>query len=121
MSADNSETHSTDFKVKHLEAHGHRIILNDAARLLIVDDHMLPCTPTEYYLFTALLRSPYLPSARLIEIVWQQPMNRNLRRMLGLHISRLRGKTWAAGLDITCLHTRGYMLVPWTEVTIQKS
>ena len=66
MSADNSETHSTDFKVKHLEAHGHRIILNDAARLLIVDDHMLPCTPTEYYLFTALLRSPYLPSARLI-------------------------------------------------------
>jgi DNA-binding response OmpR family regulator len=105
----------THLRIRRIRIHDHEIIMNEVTKTLIVDDFTLPCTPIEYGLFITLSQGSYVSLGKLVEQIWQSPLDRHLRRRLSLHISRLRDKTLTAGLDITCLRDHGYMLVPWTQ------
>ena len=67
-----SQTH---LRIRRMRIHGHDIIMNEVTKTLIVDDLTLRCTPIEYGLFTTLLQSSYVSLGRLVEQVWQSPID----------------------------------------------
>ena len=96
---------------------GHRIQQSDAHHLLVIDETVVPCTPTEYVLLMSLLQrvGAVQSFATLLGLSEQQTLNRHLRRTLTQHMSRLRAKLWPFGLDIRCLTGYGYLLLVGTQ------
>ncbi len=92
---------------------GHRIQYSDALHLLIIDETVIPCTPTEYSLLQALLQhaGEGVPINRLLGRPAKQAVEWHTRRNLTQHISRLRARLWPFGLDILCLTGYGYLLL----------
>ena len=93
---------------------GHRIQYSDALHLLIIDEMVIPCTPTEYSLLQALLQhaGEGVPINHLLGRPAEQVVEWHTRRNLTQHISRLRARLWPFGLDILCLNGYGYLLLP---------
>lgn len=109
---------------------GHRVQLNAQQHLLVIDNAIVPCTPTEYALLLHLLQhlEESLPTATLLTVLGQAPgdeaarpgvqsavkpsqrQGRQARRVLTQHMSRLRAKLWPLGFDILCLTGYGYLL-----------
>ena len=106
---------------------GHRVQLNKQQHLLVIDNAIVPCTPTEYALLLHLLQhlEESLPTATLLAVLGQAPRDeaarpsavkpsqrqvRQARRVLTQHMSRLRAKLWPLGFDILCLTGYGYLL-----------
>jgi DNA-binding response OmpR family regulator len=99
--------------LEHPQLRGHRIQYSDALHLLIIDETVIPCTPTEYSLLQALLQhaGEGVPINRLLGRPAQQAVEWHTRRNLTQHISRLRARLWPFGLDILCLTGYGYLLL----------
>jgi DNA-binding response OmpR family regulator len=95
------------------QLHGHRIQYSDALHLLIIDETVIPCTPTEYSLLQALLQhaGEGVPINRLLGRPAKQAVEWHTRRNLTQHISRLRARLWPFDLDILCLTGYGYLLL----------
>ncbi|GAC1369310.1 MAG: hypothetical protein NVSMB44_36110 [Ktedonobacteraceae bacterium] len=93
--------------------HGHRIQYSDALHLLVIDETVIPCTPTEYSLLQALLQraGEGVPINHLLGRPAAQAVGWHTRRNLTQHISRLRARLWPFGLDILCLTGYGYLLL----------
>jgi DNA-binding response OmpR family regulator len=94
------------------EIPGHIAQHSDTYHLLIVDDVVLNCTPTEYILLMHLLRQRphYVSFEALEQAAFTDSRTPNPHRALTRHISHLRPKVWPLGLDILCLIDYGYML-----------
>jgi len=93
---------------------GHRIQYSDALHLLIIDETVIPCTPTEYSILQTLLQhaGEGVPLHRLLGRPAKQAVEWHTRRNLTQHISRLRARLWPFDLDILCLTGYGYLLLP---------
>ena len=112
---------------------GHRVQHNAPHHLLVIDHAIVPCTPTEYALLLYLLHhiGESIPFATLLALLHTHPQSdaeeqkesseqhrqeehqrsdRQARRLLTQHMSRLRAKLWPLGLDILCLVGHGYVL-----------
>lgn len=91
---------------------GHHIQHSDAQHLLIIDETVVPCTPTEYALLMPLLHHAGggLSFAQLLGEAESKPLTQHTRRLLTQHMSRLRAKLWPFALDILCLTGYGYLL-----------
>jgi len=91
---------------------GHRIQHSDAEHVLIIDDTVVSCTPTEYDLLIPLLlhAEEALSFTQILGTAERQPLPHHLRRRLTQHMSRLRAKLWPFELDILCLTGYGYLL-----------
>ena len=106
---------------------GHRVQHNAPHHLLVIDNAIVPCTPTEYALLVYLLQHPResIPFATLLAVLTHAAGNeppspaasdgsgraaRQARRLLTQHMSRLRAKLWPLDLDILCLTGYGYLL-----------
>ncbi len=96
----------------HLQ--GHRIQYSDELHLLIIDETVIPCTPTEYSILQTLLQhaGESVSINRLLGRPAKQTIEWHTRRNLTQHISRLRARLWPFGLDILCLTGYGYLLLP---------
>jgi len=92
----------------------HRILYSDALHLLIIDETVIPCTPTEYSILQTLLQhaGEGVPLHRLLGRSAKQAVEWHSRRNLTQHISRLRARLWPFDLDILCLTGYGYLLLP---------
>ncbi len=92
---------------------GHRIQYSDSLHLVVIDETVIPCTPTEYSLLLALLQraGEGIPINHLLGRPAQQAVEWHTRRNLTQHISRLRARLWPFGLDILCLTGYGYLLL----------
>ena len=93
--------------------HGHRIQYSDTLHLLIIDEIVIPCTPTEYGLLQTLLQraGESVPINHLLGRPTKQAVELHTRRNLTQHISRLRARLWPFDLDILCLTGYGYLLL----------
>ena len=94
---------------------GHVVQHNERHHLLIIDETVVSCTPTEYHLLMQLLAHAEraVPFTSLLggypsqtSLTWRS------RRILAQHISRVRAKIWPFGLDIMCVIGCGYLLLP---------
>ena len=92
---------------------GHVVQHSDPHRLLVIDDVVVSCTPTEYPLLIGLLQQSggYVACASLVECAFQSPLDRSSRRSLTQHMSRVRSKLWPFGLDVFCISGYGYLLL----------
>ena len=92
---------------------GHRIQYSDSLHLVVIDETVIPCTPTEYSLLQALLQraGEGIPINHLLGRPTKQVVEWHTRRNLTQHISRLRARLWPFGLDILCLTGYGYLLL----------
>ena len=95
------------------QLHGHRIRYSAELHLVVIDEAVIPCTPTEYSLLQALLdrAGEGVPINLLLGRSAGQPVEWHTRRNLTQHISRLRARLWPFGLDILCLTGYGYLLL----------
>lgn len=91
---------------------GHHIQHSDAQHLLIIDESVVPCTPTEYTLLIPLLHhaGTGLSFAQLLGEAESKRISHHTRRLLTQHMSRLRAKLWPFALDILCLTGYGYLV-----------
>ena len=66
---------------------GHRILYSDALHLLIIDETVIPCTPTEYSLLQTLLQhaGEGVSINRLLNRPAKQAMEWHTRRNLTQH------------------------------------
>ncbi len=82
--------------------------------MLIIDETVVSCTPTEYALLMRLLQHTErsVSFAHLVSHMSHGSLNQRSRRTLAQHISRVRAKIWPFGLDIMCVIGRGYLLLP---------
>jgi DNA-binding response OmpR family regulator len=94
------------------EIPGHIVQHSDTYHLLILDEVVLSCTPTEYILLMRLLQqSPqYVSFEALEQAAFAHSRTPDPHRSLTRHISHLRTKVWPFGLDILCLIDYGYTL-----------
>jgi DNA-binding response OmpR family regulator len=112
------ETRPTNERIQHTEGpliEGHVVQHNERHHLLIIDETVVPCTPTEYRLLMQLLAHAEraVPFRSLLggypsqtSLIWRN------RHILAQHISRVRAKIWPFGFDIMCVIGCGYMLLP---------
>jgi len=93
--------------------HGHRIQYSDTLHLVVIDETVIPCTPTEYSLLLSLLQraGEGVPINSLLGRPAKQTVEWHTRRNLTQHISRLRARLWPFDLDILCLTGYGYLLL----------
>jgi len=91
---------------------GHVVQHSDTYRLLVIDDAIMHCTPTEYALMMRLLRQNerHLPFDLLEQCLCMRSPNGNPRSALIRHMRRIRPKLWPYGLDILSITGYGYML-----------
>src|SRR6516164_4913650 len=91
---------------------GHVIQHSDTYRLLVIDDAIMHCTPSEYALLMRLLQQHerHLPFSLLEPCLCMRSLNGNTRSALIRHMRRLRPKLWPYGLDILSITSYGYML-----------
>ena len=114
-----SNEQQAQFKVDRMEllegpnVQGHVIQYSDHHHLLIIDGVIVACTPIEYLLLMLILQRAerYVPSSCLVQRALQSSLNRNTRRTLTQHMSRVRAKLWPFGLDLFCITGYGYMLL----------
>lgn len=92
---------------------GHHVQHSDGQHLLLIDDAVVPCTPSEYAVLMYVLQDRgYVPLATLAEKALHCTLTRSTRRMLTQHISRARAKLWPFGFDIRCITGYGYVMLP---------
>src|SRR5207247_2271469 len=91
---------------------GHVIQHSDTYRLLVIDDAIMHCTPTEYALLMRLLQQNerHLPFDLLEPCLCMRSPSGNPRSALIRHMRRIRPKLWPFGLDILSITSYGYML-----------
>jgi DNA-binding response OmpR family regulator len=111
------ETRPTNERIQHTEGpliEGHVVQHNERHHLLIIDETVVPCTPTEYRLLMQLLAHAEraVPFTSLVGYPSHASLNWRSRRTLAQHISRVRAKIWPFGLDIMCVIGCGYLLLP---------
>ena len=100
-------------RLEHPHLHGYRIQYSDALHLLVIDETVIPCTPTEYHVLQTLLQrtGEGVSINSLLGRPEQEAVEWHSRRNLTQHISRLRARLWPCGLDILCLTGYGYLLL----------
>jgi DNA-binding response OmpR family regulator len=93
---------------------GHVVQHSERHHLLIIDETVVHCTPTEYHLLMRLLEHAErsVPFTSLVCYPSHASLNWRSRRTLAQHISRVRAKIWPFGLDIMCVIGCGYLLLP---------
>jgi DNA-binding response OmpR family regulator len=109
-------------EVRTLSLAGHTVQVHTSRRVVLIDQHLVPCSPTQYALLVLLLQhaSRCVSYRQLLacmqEIVPDQPAAfAQARRRLQHHISHLRVLLWPGGLDIACVMGVGYLLHPVQE------
>ena len=104
---------TTLHRLEHPHLHGHRIQYSDALHLLVIDETVIPCTPTEYHVLQILLQhtGEGVSIHHLLGRHTQEALDWHTRRNLTQHISRLRARLWPFDLDILCLIGYGYLLL----------
>jgi DNA-binding response OmpR family regulator len=100
-------------QVQRAQLHGHHVQHSDVRHLVIIDEVIVPCTPTEYALLVPLLShaGEVVPFPHLLGLSVQQPLTRSTRRSLTQRMSRLRARLWPFDMDILCLNGYGYLLL----------
>ncbi|GAC1350771.1 MAG: hypothetical protein NVSMB27_36480 [Ktedonobacteraceae bacterium] len=102
---------------------GHTVQHSDIHHLLIIDETVVPCTPTEYLLLLPLLKQAgrQVPFTRLVNSAYSCSLSQSSRRCLTQQVSRLRAKLWPFDLDILCLTGYGYILLSRTYQDMEVS
>ena len=100
-------------RLEHPHLYGHRIQYSDPLHLLVIDETVIPCTPTEYHVLQTLLQraGEGVSINHLLGRSAQDVVEWHSRRNLTQHISRLRARLWPFDLDILCLIGYGYLLL----------
>lgn len=96
---------------------GHVIQVHHARTTVVIDQHLVPCSPAQYALLVLLLQHTdrCVPYRRLLaclhEVLPDQPTAvAQARNRLQHHISDLRVLLWSSGMDIACVIGVGYLL-----------
>lgn len=90
------------------------VLFNDAAQVIVVNQHFIALTPIEYALLKRLLQQPGI--AVSTEALTQAAFPDELRgdeadsRVLARHMTNIRPKLWQTPLLIYAVNTFGYML-----------
>ncbi len=100
-------------QVERPQLKGHQVHFSNVQHLVIIDDVVVPCTPTEYNLLLLLLNhaGEAVPYTRLLGIAGQQFLTHSNRHSLIQHMSNLRARLCPLGLDLACLTGYGYLLL----------
>ena len=104
------------------EVAGHRIQRDEQGAAFLIDQNMVYCSRIEYKLLLLLLENAdrHVRYAQLVrcmdDLLSTDPrMLKQARNRLMHHMSELRNKIWAAGLDIASVMTIGYILLSTHE------
>ena len=93
----------------------HSVQYSHHQHVLVIDDTVVVCTPTEYAILLRLLScaSRLVSFAHLLGCLYggsETVITPSTRHILTQVISRLRPKMWPFNLDICCVYGRGYIL-----------
>ena len=110
-------------QVDRQQLKGHLVQHNDAQHLLLIDGAIVPCTSTEYEVLMPLLKhaGEPVPFSHLLGNQGRQTLTQGIRRGLTQQMSRLRARLWPFGLDILCLNSYGYLLLPRSNEQAENS
>ena len=90
------------------------VLFNDAAHVIVVNQHFIPLTPIEYALLKRLLQQPgvAVSTEALIQAAFPDELRGDEAdsRVLARHMTNIRPKLWQTPLLIYAVNTFGYML-----------
>lgn len=97
---------------------GHRIQRDEAQHTFVIDQTLIACTPTEYWVLALLLEqaNQCVPYAQFLALIQEAPPHpaapsKQTRTRLMHLMSDLRAKIWPLGLDIAAVMNTGYLLL----------
>ncbi len=90
------------------------VLFNDAAHVIVVNQHFIPLTPIEFALLKRLLQQPgvAVSTEDLIQAAFPDELRGDEAdsRVLARHMTNIRPKLWQTPLLIYAVNTFGYML-----------
>jgi DNA-binding response OmpR family regulator len=111
---------STTFLLKRVEGpsiYGHVVRYNDDRQELTIDGIDVEWTRTEYALLRQVLQAEgrVVPLTTLARQTLLSPLDRDTRRSLTQHVSRIRPRLELFGLTIRFIIGHGYLVIPLPE------
>jgi DNA-binding response OmpR family regulator len=85
---------------------------NSERHNIIIENHIIPLTVTEYRILFPLRNGLPVTYEDLTAIVYECPVDAQVRVMLDKHVDRIRGKLRGSGLYVYCVLGYGYLLLP---------
>jgi DNA-binding response OmpR family regulator len=89
----------------------HTIKMSEENRVIIIDDLLFRCTPSEYRIIDQLVHEGPVSDRKLMHAAFFEEYNTKGFRCLKRHVENLRSKLAPSGLSIHRISRYGYILI----------
>src|SRR5690348_8408323 len=88
---------------------------DDESQVLLINNHLLRFSPTQYHLVRLLLSATVVSDTTLSELVFQQEAGPAEKKLISKYINKVRSRLRSHGIEVYRLHGYRYALVSEQE------